>query len=211
MKKKLYLYAVFLLVLFVLWTAAVCFVDVEPIGPGGTSVGFAAFNSYFHALTGVHWPLYVLTDWLSLIPLSAVAGFGLLGLMQWMQRKSIRKVDRSLLALGGFYVLLMAAYVFFECFPVNYRPVLIGDALEASYPSSTTMLTIGVMSTEILQLRERIRSKRIRDAALFLLRCFTAFMVLGRLLSGVHWLSDIIGGALLSAGLVALYAAMESE
>ena len=128
-----------------------------------------------------------------------------------MRRKSLRAVDRSLFVLGGFYALLLAAYAFFEFFPVNYRPVLMDGVSEASYPSSTTMLTIGIMSTSHWQLRQRIRKRPLRGGALFLLRCFAVFLVLGRLFSGVHWLSDIIGGILLSGGLVALYAAMESE
>lgn len=198
--------AVWLLSAFALWTAVVCFVDVQSIGPRNSSVGLAALNGGFHVLTGVHWTLYVLTDWLSLLPLALAAGFGVLGLVQWKRRKSLRAVDRDLLTLGAFYLLLLAAYVFFEQFVVNYRPVLIDAVLEASYPSSTTMLVIGIMSTTILQLRQRMQKKALRLIVLFLSWCFMAFMVLGRMLSGVHWLSDIIGGALLSTGLVMLYA-----
>ena len=36
---------------------------------------------------------------------------------------------------------------------------------------------------------------------------FSAFMVIGRLVAGVHWLTDIVGSVLLSAGLYALYRA----
>lgn len=209
-KKRFLRAALGLLTAFLLWTLAVCFVDVQPIGPRGTSVGLAALNGSFHALTGVHWALYVLTDWLSLVPIFLALMFALLGLVQWMRGKSLRAVDRSLLVLGGFYVLLAAAYVCFEVFPVNYRPVLVDGVLEASYPSSTTILAIGIMSTSDWQLRQRIRKRPLRGGVLFLLRGLAVLLVLGRLLSGVHWLSDIIGGALLSGGLVALYAAMES-
>lgn len=38
-----------------------------------------------------------------------------------------------------------------------------------------------------------------------------AFALLGRLISGVHWLSDIIGSILLSAGLVLLYAGCQNR
>ena len=203
-RKKFY-GAVCLLLAFGLWTTALCAVDVQPIGPMGSAVGFAKLNGAFHELAGVHMSLYVLTDWLSLIPLGFVMGFALLGLGQWVQRKHLLKVDRSILVLGGFYAVVMAAFLFFEKCVVNFRPVLIEGTLEASYPSSTTMLVMCVMPTAIMQINERVESRRIRKFAVWGMRAFTVFMVLGRLLSGVHWLSDIIGGALLSAGLVLLY------
>ncbi len=190
---------------FVLWTVAVRSIDVQPIGPQGSSVGFATWNRFVHNLTGVHMPLYTLTDWLGLVPFVFVLGFAVLGLVQLIKRKSILKVDRSILALGGFYVAVMAAYVFFEIFVINYRPVLIEGTLEASYPSSTTMLVLCVMPTAVMQLRSRIKNRPFRHVVSVALIAFTAFMVIGRLISGVHWFTDIIGGALLSAGLVTLY------
>ena len=190
---------------FLLWTAAVRLVDVQAIGPQGTSVGFAALNRFVHGLTGVHMDLYTLTDWLGLIPIGVVLGFGILGLVQWVQRKHLGKVDRSILGLGGFYMVTMAAFVLFELVVINYRPVLIEGRLEASYPSSTTMLVLCVMPTAMLQLRSRIRNRRCRAGVCGAMAVFTGFMVVGRLLSGVHWFTDIVGGVLLSAGLVLLY------
>lgn len=208
-RKKSMLYIGFgMLAAFAVWTAAVCHVDVQTIGPQGSAIGFAAVNGFVHRLTGVHMALYHLTDWLSLVPLGIIAGFGLLGLWQWIRRKNIRRVDRSILMLGGFYLAVMAAFMFFEVFTVNYRPVLIDGQLEASYPSSTTMLVICVMPTAVMQLRRRIRNRMCRRWAVCLLTAFTVFMVVGRLLSGVHWFSDIVGGALLSGGLVMLYRAV---
>ena len=199
--------ALILLAAFALWTAAVCLVDVRPIGPLDSCVGFAALNAAFHRLTGVHMALYTLTDWLGLVPIGTAAAFALLGAAQWLRRRRLGRVDRSLLVLGGFYALVIAVYVCFEMFPVNFRPVLIGGHLEASYPSSTTLLTLCVMPTAALQLRGRIQRRALRRAVSWAIAAFTAFMLIGRLLSGVHWLSDIVGGALLAAGLVALYAA----
>ena len=197
--------AVGMLAVFGLWTAAVCLLDVQAIGPQGSTVGFASINRAVHDLTGVHLSLYVLTDWLSLVPVLFAVGFALLGLSQWIRRKRLRQVDRSLLLLGGFYVVVMAAYGFFERVVVNYRPILMDGVLEASYPSSTTMLVLCVMPTAILQLKARIKPRTLRLCTAALLTAFTAFMVVGRLVSGVHWVTDIIGGALLSAGLVMLY------
>ena len=196
-----------LLAAFLLWTAAVCLVDVQAIGPKGSEVGFAGLNGWFHALTGVHMTLYIITDWMGLIPLAVAMGFGLLGLVQWIKRKRLRKVDGSILLLGGFYLAVLAVFLLFEAFVVNYRPVLIEGVLEASYPSSTTLLTLCVMPAAMLQWKERIKDKRVRTWILGVSAGFTLFMVGGRLVSGVHWLTDIVGGVLLSAGLVLLYAA----
>ena len=191
---------------FALWTLLVCRVDVQPIGPGGSLVGLAAVNQAFHTLTEVHWLLYTLTDWLGLIPLAIVLGFAVLGLVQLIGRRSLLRVDRSILVLGGFYIVVLGAYLLFETAVINYRPVLIEGNLESSYPSSTTMLALCVLPTAIMQLRPRIRSNWARRMTCGILAALTAFMVAGRLLSGVHWLSDIVGGILISVGLVALYA-----
>ena len=209
--KKNFGIAIGLLVTFVVWTIAISYLDVQAIGPKGSSVSFATLNGFFHNLTGVHMQIYTITDWLGLVPLCFVLGFALLGLIQLVKRRSLFKVDYSILVLGGFYIIVMAAYVFFEIFVINYRPVLIEGCLEASYPSSTTMLVMCVMPTAIMQLNERIGNKRIRKMIACIFSIFTVFMVVGRLLSGVHWMTDIIGGALLSAGLVMLYVSVSSQ
>ena len=205
--KKYLTLALCLLAAFVLWTVAVCLLDVQPIGPENSAVGFAEINGSFHQLTGVHMALYDLTDILSVIPLGCVAAFGLLGLVQWIRRKDLRKVDGDLLVLGGFYVVVLAVFVLFEKLAVNYRPVLIEGVLEASYPSSTTMLVLCVMPSVMLQLHERMKAGTLKNCVQLLLAAFTVFMVIGRLISGVHWLTDIVGGVLLSIGLVLLYLA----
>ncbi len=207
MKKnqKNFCIAGFFLAAFVLWTVAVRFVDVNAIGPQGTAVGFAAINSLFHNLTGVNMGLYNVTDWLSVVPIGFAAGFGCLGLAQWIKRKHLLKVDFNILALGVFYIVVAALFVLFEILEINYRPVLIDGQLEASYPSSTTLLVMCVMPTVIMWFNSRIKNCVIRRFAVWVTVVFTAFMVVGRLVSGVHWLSDIIGGILLSAGLVMMY------
>ena len=194
-----------MLAVFVLWTVLICFVDVQAVGPEGSSVGFSTINGFIHELTGVNWFLYTVTDWLGLVPIGVAFGFAGLGLVQWIKRKRLLKVDRSILTLGGFYIVVMAVYILFEIVVINYRPTLINGHLEASYPSSTTMLVMCVMPTAMMQLRARIKNDLFRRCVMFAIAVFIAFMVIGRLVSGVHWISDIIGGVLLSAGLVMMY------
>ena len=208
MKRKSFCIGLGLLVLFIIWTVALKFVDMQTIGPQGSIVGFATINRFIHNLTGVNMSLYTITDWLGLVPICFIMGFGMLGLCQWIKRENLFKVDYSILTLGVFYIVIMALYIFFEMFVVNYRPILINGFLEASYPSSTTMLVMCVMPTVIIQFNERIKNSRLKKCVNILIVAFIAFMIIGRLLSGVHWFSDIIGGALLSGGLVMIYYAI---
>lgn len=212
MKKKnlgLFIVGSGLIVAFALWTVLVKLVDVQAIGPEGSAVGFATVNGLVHELIGVNWTLYTVTDWLGLVPFAVAFGFAVLGLIQWIKRKNILKVDRSILVLGGFYVIVIAFYLLFEVVSVNFRPVLVEGVLETSYPSSTTMLVMCVMPTAIMQLCSRIKIKWVSIAVGAVIVAFIIFMVVGRLISGVHWVTDIIGGGILSAALVTLYAALQ--
>lgn len=191
--------------LFVLWTFLLLKVNLAPIGPNGSVVGFSAFNKWFHNLTGVHMWLYTVTDWLGLVPVAICFGFAVLGFVQLIKRKNILKVDYSILILGLFYIATITVYLFFESVVINYRPVLISGFLEASYPSSTTLLVLCVMPTAVMQLRDRIKNEKLRKCVLLIIKVFIVYMVVGRLLSGVHWATDIIGGVLLSSGLVNSY------
>ena len=159
----------------------------------------------------MNWFLYILTDWLGLVPIAVAFSFAIFGLIQLIKRKSLRKVDYNILALGVFYIVVIAVYILFEIVVINYRPTLISGYLEASYPSSTTMLVMCVMPTAAMQMNMRIKNVIFRRCILFIIIAFTAFMVIGRIMSGVHWISDIIGGALFSVGIVMMYNAFLSE
>ncbi len=206
--KKNVCISVIFLITFVLWTVLLKFVDVDAIGPKGSSVGFATINGYFHSLTGVNFTLYNITDWLGLVPIAVATYFAFLGLYQYIRRKNILKVDFTILALGVFYIVTICAYIFFEAYVVNYRPVLINGYLEVSYPSSTTLLVMCIMPTAIMQFNFRIKNRFFQIATSTLVCIFISFMVIGRMISGVHWLSDIIGGILFSTGVVTLYYAV---
>ena len=196
-----------LMALFAAWTVLVKTVDVQPVGPLGTSVGFAALNSRFHNLTGVHMQLYTVTDWLGLVPVLICMIFGCLGIWQLVRRRDVRKVDVDILLLGIYYGTVMVCYLLFELLPVNFRPVLIEGRLEASYPSSTTLLVLSVMPTLAFQGNQRLKQTGCKKILCAVSALFSLFMVVGRLLSGVHWLTDIVGSVFLSGGLFSLYRA----
>jgi undecaprenyl-diphosphatase len=190
---------------FVVWTILIQKVDVQPVGQQGTDIGFASLNTWFHKLTGVHMNLYVITDWLGLVPVFICMIFAILGLVQLIKRRSMLKVDHDILILGVYYVLVVFGYLIFEMIPINYRPILINGFMEASYPSSTTLLVLSVMPTLNFQVNYRLKSETAKKAICIFSNLFSTFMVIGRLVSGVHWLTDIIGSIMLSAGLFYIY------
>jgi len=210
-RKKNLIIALCFIASFILWTVLLGVVDVDDIGPHGSHVGFSDLNSAFHSFTGVHMTLYTITDWTGLVPLAIALGFAGFGFVQLCKRRSFLKVDRSILVLGEFYIAVIFVYIFFENVAVNYRPVLINGYLEVSYPSSTTLLTMCVMPTCKMELSSRIKSRKINAILTAIIYGFTAFMVICRLVSGVHWITDIVGGALISAGLVLSYGALKDD
>ena len=194
-----------MLAAFALWTVLIQCVDVQPVGQNGTDVGFATFNVWFHGITGVHMAIYTVTDWLGLVPIAVCLCFGALGAVQLVTRRSLLRVDVDLLLLGAYYIVVILCYLFFEMVPINYRPIPIDGIMEASYPSSTTLLVLSVMPTLKFQVDRRAKSPAVRGTATAFVVVFSAFMVLGRLVAGVHWATDIVGAVLLAAGLFAVY------
>lgn len=194
-----------LLGFFVLFTWSLTFVDVQPIGPNSSSVAYASINKAVRNLFGINMTLYNITDWAGVVAIFIALGFAILGLAQWIKRKHIWKVDSSIVVLGVFYILVFGVYVFFEFHVINRRPVLINGILEASYPSSTTMLAMCVLPTAMMQFHRLFKNAKIRNAVNTACGLFTAFMVIGRLICGVHWFTDIFGGLLFSIAMLLLY------
>ena len=205
-KKLLYLGSI-VLTMFVIWTILIMMVDVQPFGQNETNIGFATVNCWFHNLIGVHMTIYTITDWLGLVPIFVCFMFGIVGLVQLIKRRSLFKVDGDIIVLGIYYVVVIVAYLIFEMIPINYRPILINGFLEVSYPSSTTLLVLGVMPTLWEQTNRRIYNKFLKRIIRVFVISFSCFMVAGRVIAGVHWITDIIGGILLSAGLFMIYKA----
>ena len=203
--KRLLVSGIMLMVAFAVFTLLIMMADVQGIGPNGSRVGLAAFNGWFHRLTGVNMALYTVTDWLGLVPIFICMGFGVLGLTQLIRRKSLFKVDRDIIFLGIYYIAVIMCYMGFEMVPINYRPILINGFLEASYPSSTTLLVLSVMPTLVYQVNRRSKNVILKKTVQHFSAAFTAFMVIGRLISGVHWFTDIAGAVILSLGMFYMY------
>lgn len=206
-EKKSLLMGSISLAMFAVWTVLILTVDVQPLGQNGTGIGFATFNCWFHHFTGVNMVIYTITDWMGLVLVAICLSFAGIGLVQLIKRRSLFRVDADIMILGVYFVIVFLAYAIFEMIPINYRPILIEGKMEASYPSSTTLLVLSVMPALIEQIQRRLSGITAKRIIKIVEIAFSAFMVIGRLVSGVHWFTDIVGGVLLSAGVFMLYKA----
>lgn len=201
MKKRNIFLGIFLTIISIIYTYLVKTYDVKNIGPNNSEVGFSRINSWFSNLVGSHMTIYKVTELLGYVVILIVGIYGLIGLYQLIKRKSLFKVDKELYILGGLYVSMAIVYVFFEKFIINYRPILIEGELEASYPSSHTILAICICISSLIVSKNYLRKKyqTLVDIITILL---LLGVFLGRIISGVHWITDIIGGTLISSTLL---------
>lgn len=209
MKKvqKNFIVTAILFALFIVYTVLVKTVDVQTItiGDKQTELGFASMNQAIWHSLGRSQFWYTLTEYLGYIAIVVMFAFALLALIQMIQRKNFFRTDLEFLVLGGFYIVMVAFYLFFEKVVINLRPILEDGKWEPSYPSSHTMLVCCVMTTTIFQCNRLLKNQTFRILADIACVVMIALMVMGRLLSGVHWMTDIFGGVLISATLVMLY------
>lgn len=200
-----------LLIAFLVLFLLVLKIDVRPIGPENSEVGFAFLNGPVHDLLEFKKIPYTISKLSGALTLLAAAGFAVLGVLQLVQRRSLFEVDRDILLLGAFYVLLFILYVFFDKVAINYRPVILDEGLEPSFPSSHSLLALVICGTGMMQADRRLKGSPYKGIAIDVLGILMIVTVLCRLLSGVHWFTDILAGVLLGASLVCFYAALEER
>lgn len=208
MKKRIikdYILGITLIIMFGIFTLLVMKYDIKNIGVNNTTIGFATLNSWFNKTIGTHLMFYSITDWLELLPLLVCACFGLIGLKQLLSRKKIFLVDHDILLLGIYYIIVILLYLLFDKMCINYRPILIEGKLEVSYPSSTVLLVLCVMLTLTFQINRRVKNDKTKIYLETLNNIYIIFMLFGRIVSGVHWITDIIGSIILALGLFKLY------
>ncbi|MCR5278425.1 MAG: phosphatase PAP2 family protein [Lachnospiraceae bacterium] len=202
---KKYGLSIFLFFGFVVFSLFVRTIDVAPIGPADTSVGFAGLNGAFAETFGFNEAFYKLSEYFGYACLGVAACFAFLGLWQLIKGKSIKKVDREIIILGFFYIIVIGFYILFDKVAFNYRPVMLENELEASYPSSHTMLAFCVVVSGLMLVKKYITNKTMLTAVRCFLIVILAATVIFRLFSGVHWFTDIIGGIILSLALCSFF------
>lgn len=195
-------------VISLLIIAMVRMVDVSAIGPNGTSIGLSHINQKVHETVGVNQIWYDITEILGGVAILVAGIFALVGFVQLVKGKSLAKVDKEIYAVGGLYAVVVVLYALFEKVIINYRPVIMDGetAPEASFPSSHTMLTCVVMGSAIILIGKYIQSEGLKKILQIAAAVILIVTVVGRLISGVHWFSDIMGGIFISLTLVSIFA-----
>ena len=193
--------------LTVILIALVSLVDIAPIGEQGTSIGLSHLNQFVFDLFGVNMLWYTITDWLGIAAILTAFAFAVTGLVQLINRRSLLKVDREILSLGGLYIIVIGLYLLFENVIVNYRPIIMPDNTypEASFPSSHTMLVCVIMGSAVMLINKYFKNKTLNRTLRVICFVIIGVTVMGRLIAGVHWFTDILGGILISVTLLSLY------
>ena len=198
--------AVLITVAAVVFTIVVAAVDVQPVGVEGTNLGLASINTGFFNRFGQNDTFLKISKVAGYICFGTAFGFGCFFLYQLFKRKSLKKVDRNLTLLIMLYILTLSLYLLFDkVLIINYRPVLLGKGPEPSYPSTHTMIAWVVMISAIDQWNIYIKDQKLLTAATALSFLVLLVVIVTRLLSGMHWLTDVVGGVLFGDVLIAWY------
>ena len=179
--------------------------DVQPIGPEDTEIGLASLNGFLAGVFTFNEKWYNLSQLLGLASFGVCGIFAIAGLVELIQRKSLVKVDRAITIMGVFYILVLLLYFLFTKFSINYRPIILDEGLEPSFPSSHTMLVCCVFGMAIASFDSLIDNVGIKVILDIVAGLAIGLMVLARTLSGVHWFTDIFAGILFSITIVAYY------
>ena len=186
----------------IIYTLLVKYIDVQAIGPNDSLVGFATINNFMFNLTGVNMLWYDITYWWGFVPLLIAFIYAIIGFIQMIKRRSILKVDKEILGLGVYYIIVIGLYIFFETYVINYRPILMDGILEASYPSSHTLLSVCICGSSLIINKYLFKNKNFFKAENIISILSILVIVIGRFISGVHWFTDIIGAILISIALL---------
>ena len=134
----------------------------------------------------------LISDVILVASIASLAVFVFLGIYQIFTRKSLLKVDRRLLWMILPLLLMTITYVVFDKFFVlNVRP---NGSGETSFPSTHVMVVATIFMLIAINLPYYIKSKAICIVLDLAMLALLVLVCVGRVLSEMHWLSDVLGG-----------------
>lgn len=190
------------LILFSVFTVIVSTVGKGVVGEAGSVVGLSSVNKWFYNKIPLSETMDLISDLLMIVWFLIAGAFVLLGIIQWFERKKLKLVDVRFFSIIILYLLVIISYLLFEVLSINKRPVLIEGVLEVSYPSTHTLFAICVFGSFCLMVMELIKNKPIKMMLISAGLMFVVASVVVRMLSGMHWFTDVVGSVLLGVSLV---------
>lgn len=185
--------------LFCIFTVLVKFVDVRDAGINDTVIGFGGLNLFFRNLTPFNDILYIISEGFGGLMIAVCLIFAVFGLYVLIKEKDITKVDNRLILLGFSYIVVVIIKLFFDkVLIINYRPVSLD--FESSFPSSHSFLSCFIFMTGA-KMADVLFNRKLYRLGILL----SALAVVTRMLSGIHWFTDIAGGVLLASALVCIF------
>lgn len=144
-----------------------------------------------------------ITDVILITALAILGVFAILGLTEWIRRKSLKKVDKQLLGMIPSLVLMAATYFIFDKLLVlNTRP---NGSGEPSFPSTHTMVATTIFLMTMLALPKYIKNKPLRIILDIVMLALIILVSIGRVAANMHWVSDVIGGLIFAVIFAGLY------
>ena len=198
-------------VLFAVFTILVATVDRASAGESGAIVGFSKMNDAVFCSIGKSELFEKISKLCGYLVIVFAFCFVILAIIQLIKRKSLKKIDKNLYVLGGFFVVVAILYVLFNIFSINDRPVIVDGILEPSYPSSHTLLALTFCGAIIIELPCYIKNTKLKNLAICIVAIVGACTLIGRILSGMHWITDIFGAILLSVMLIFYYLSLRTK
>lgn len=132
----------------------------------------------------------------------AIAGV-VIGLYQLITRKSLFKVDSFIIIFGIFLVAAVILWILFDyVIKINYRPL---NPNEGSFPSTHVLLTVFLTNVGGLMLAKYCKNTTLIIVAYVVSLLFIILVVLFRILSGMHYITDVFGGLFLGFSLSYLF------
>ncbi len=201
MKKTFNKYLIIGIILFILFFLLCIFIlTTDKSSVNGVEVGLSSINKKF-LVSAYDESWDIVSDVSLYVSLMSIIGLAFYGIIQWISNKSPFKVEKDILICGIFIVLCFIFWIFFDKMSINTRPITVEGKIEASFPSTHVFITTFSLFSlcSIIASRNKKKSLNIPCFIVSSIYCFLAF--LGRVLSGMHWMTDAIGGLLLGFAL----------
>lgn len=165
-------------------------------------IGLFSFNKLFLVdYSNEAWDEF--SDVILYISLLFILGLAIYGFYQLSKKRSLFKVDKDIIFIGcGLAILAFVWLVFDKLIDVNYRPIAISGTAQTSFPSTHTMIAAFVLLAATRAILKRNGNEikyqllAYSGSSILILLCS-----LGRILSKMHWATDVLGGLFIGVGL----------